>query len=287
MEPLTPCAAKRMRCQHCGFWNAEDEHRCARCQSRLRPAGPTDYVAPRTAAVPAPRPEETPPERPAETGPYQRPLPLDPERKIIPFESIAPGRIAPRAAPPQSKPGAQHGGPKRKTPVAQQAFDFAPPPVRLQTAPQPAVYCDAPVAPAMRRFAASATDGGLVLAGFGLFLVSFHLLGGRISPVEKAAPYLGGVLLALTLFYKAFWCILGRDSMGLHMVQLRLLNFDGHPPTPRQRVVRLVAACLSVAGIGAGLLWALLDREKLTWHDHISKTFLTVYDRHPSPFQRK
>jgi uncharacterized RDD family membrane protein YckC len=58
---------------------------------------------------------------------------------------------------------------------------------------------------------------------------------------------------------------------------LRLLNFDGRPPTREQRMLRLGASFLSVLSAGLGLLWALVDEESLTWHDHISQTFPTPY----------
>jgi hypothetical protein len=53
------------------------------------------------------------------------------------------------------------------------------------------------------------------------------------------------------------------------------LNFDGMPPTRNQRIVRVAAGCLSLLAGGLGLLWAAADEETLSWHDHMSKTFLT------------
>jgi hypothetical protein len=40
--------------------------------------------------------------------------------------------------------------------------------------------------------------------------------------------------------------------------------------------MRQLAGLLSVVSAGLGLVWALVDEENLTWHDHISKTFPTV-----------
>jgi hypothetical protein len=37
----------------------------------------------------------------------------------------------------------------------------------------------------------------------------------------------------------------------------------------------MASGFLSLAAGGLGLLWALVDEETLTWHDHISKTFPT------------
>jgi hypothetical protein len=53
------------------------------------------------------------------------------------------------------------------------------------------------------------------------------------------------------------------------------VDFDGRRPDREQRGVRQVAGLLSLLSAGLGLVWALVDEEKLTWHDHISKTFPT------------
>jgi uncharacterized RDD family membrane protein YckC len=57
---------------------------------------------------------------------------------------------------------------------------------------------------------------------------------------------------------------------------LRLVDFDGNPPSPGRRYQRLVGSILSVLAGGMGLIWALVDEERLTWHDHISSTFPTI-----------
>ena len=60
---------------------------------------------------------------------------------------------------------------------------------------------------------------------------------------------------------------------------LRLVNFDCAPPNRGERVHRMVTSCISAAAAGLGLAWALVDEERLTWHDHMSKTF-------PSPVEQ-
>jgi hypothetical protein len=55
------------------------------------------------------------------------------------------------------------------------------------------------------------------------------------------------------------------------------VNFDGQRPTQRERLQRFAWSAVSVLPAGLGLLWALVDEENLTWHDHSSKTFLTCF----------
>jgi uncharacterized RDD family membrane protein YckC len=68
---------------------------------------------------------------------------------------------------------------------------------------------------------------------------------------------------------------------------LRLIDFDGFPADRRARSLRAISACLSFCAGGLGLLWALADEEKLTWHDHMSKTFPTVEESNRSFFQKR
>jgi hypothetical protein len=51
--------------------------------------------------------------------------------------------------------------------------------------------------------------------------------------------------------------------------------------------VRALSACLSFCAGGIGLLWALVDEEKLTWHDHISKTFPTLQESDSAFIRRR
>jgi uncharacterized RDD family membrane protein YckC len=57
---------------------------------------------------------------------------------------------------------------------------------------------------------------------------------------------------------------------------IRLIDFDGNPPSQERRYHRLLGSLLSILAAGVGLIWALVDIDKLTWHDHISSTFPTV-----------
>ena len=79
-----------------------------------------------------------------------------------------------------------------------------------------------------------------------------------------------------------------RDSPGKRWTHLRLTNFDGYPPDRMpHRLVRWAASTLSVAAVAAGVLWAMVDEESLTWHDHISKTFLTLREPESNFFRQR
>jgi len=283
-----------MRCQNCGSWAAEDEQHCALCglppagQAAPRPRRASRHPQPAPAAEPPgnPPPSRSPTARRRQAGAARQ---APPPGKVIPFESIAPARApAPLAASerPQRKPqasrGGRPGGPPRPPQTSQASLPFPPPPVP----PAPTVWREASVAPVGVRCAAAGVDLALSLVGLAAFLAAFRLMGGRLGLVTTAVPAWGVVAVTLALFYRIFWCALGRDTAGMRYFGLRLLNFDGYEPESGQRTARLVAACLSVMAGGLGLLWALVDEEKLTWHDHISKTFPTLDNGPPGDFRR-
>ncbi len=146
----------------------------------------------------------------------------------------------------------------------------------LRTEVEAVIYCDAPVAVPAHRAMAAAIDTSMVLIGLGLFLVVFFLSGGDIVLSRNNAPFLVGAVLGVAFFYRLLWYMADVDTPGLRFAGLRLVNFDGRAPGRKQRRLRQVAGLLSFLSVGLGLVWALVDEERLTWHDHISKTFPTT-----------
>ncbi len=201
------------------------------------------------------------------------PFPLDPARRKAGAGRRTVGRR-------ESRP-AERTAPVR--PGTQAPLDLrspAPPEKR-------AVRDDAPVAPPILRLQAALLDAAFVASGLALAALVFHFAGGRFEWSGKAAaPYLGAAL-ALAAFYHVLPAIIGRESAGMRCVGLRLLTFDGQPPRWDRLTVRFALFCLGIVAIALGLLWALIDEEALTMHDHMSKTFPTKHDPHPSTLRRR
>jgi uncharacterized RDD family membrane protein YckC len=123
---------------------------------------------------------------------------------------------------------------------------------------------------------AAAVDGAVMLIALGVFLGMFVLCGGEIVLNRQSIQMLGGVGVAIALFYRFLWCLADGDSPGMRFAGLHLVDFDGRRPDREKRTIRQAAALLSLASAGLGLVWAWVDEENLTWHDHISKTFPTA-----------
>lgn len=125
----------------------------------------------------------------------------------------------------------------------------------------------------LRRLAAVLYDGMLLIAlwmGAGALWIGLH--GGNAAPAGDGAFRL--YLLAVAYaFFVGFW-IWGGRTLGMQAWRLRLIDADGQRVTVRAGTNRFVASILSWLPAGAGFLWALIDREGLTWHDRLSKTYL-------------
>lgn len=299
-----------MECRYCQSANSEDDHRCRRCGRRLR-TGPlytgssaaAPVLRPRRAvdfelaATPVWRFKITPglqqevPEASTfhhtsanRSEPHRSPEPSAPRRPItyqpslftsrempfvVPFETIAPGS-APARKPQPSAPRPR----RRKIVPGQQALEFS----HAARSSRPAdgvIYCDAPVAIAAHRAMAAALDGSVMAIAMAIFGVVFHLAGGAFVLNAHTIPMFAGAVAGIVIFYRLLWCLANSDTAGQSWARLRLVNFDGHIPTPAQRLCRTASGFLSLMAGGIGLLWGLVDEETLTWHDHISKTFPT------------
>jgi uncharacterized RDD family membrane protein YckC len=79
-------------------------------------------------------------------------------------------------------------------------------------------------------------------------------------------------LVAVTVgFYGVFWTRSGQ-TLGMASWRIRIERQDGQRPGWRDTAVRLAAAALSWLPAGLGYWWMLVDRDRLTWHDRLSRT---------------
>jgi uncharacterized RDD family membrane protein YckC len=269
-----------MECRFCQASNAEDDHRCGRCGRRLR----MTPVYTTSAAVPALRHEFIECESADPVGRVATELPQSPRRpityqpslfsgrelpRVVPFESIAPSLAPPlrQQSPPSRRVR------NRKVIPGQQNLEFG----RSVKPAEGVIYCDAPVAVPAHRAMAAALDGSMILIATAIFGIIFYLAGGQVLLNAKTWPVLVAIVAAFVIFYEMLWCLAGGDTAGMRWARLTLVDFDGQRPRRKQRLYRLASGILSLLAAGIGLLWALVDEETLTWHDHISKTFPTPY----------
>ena len=75
------------------------------------------------------------------------------------------------------------------------------------------------------------------------------------------------------VFYAWFWTH-GGQTLGMQAWKLRLQRSDGGPVSLWQALLRFLAAFPSLLLFGLGMLWMLVDRERMTMHDRFSESVI-------------
>jgi len=95
------------------------------------------------------------------------------------------------------------------------------------------------------------------------------LLGEEFGRTHAFQLYLYAICV---LYFTWFWTH-GGQTLGLRTWRLRVMAADGCSEVDwRSALLRALAAQLSWLALGLGYLWALWDRDGLTWHDRLSGT---------------
>lgn len=132
---------------------------------------------------------------------------------------------------------------------------------------------DAPPRPAGLAlvFAAMVYDGLLTLAI--LFLATALALVATGGEAIPPGTVIYNVYLVLAAFPYFAWCwVRGGRTLGMRAWKLRLRRSDGGLPGLRHAALRYAAALVSLAALGLGFLWMLVDPQRLSWHDRLSGT---------------
>ncbi len=127
-------------------------------------------------------------------------------------------------------------------------------------------------APLRLRLAAAAYDL-LPLLGlwFAAAVLALAITGGALDTHTLAGKFLvQGLALVLSGAYFIVSWSRGGQTIGMRAWKLRVVDTDGRRlPLPRA-LLRFVAALISLAALGAGFWWALVDAQKRTWHDIVA-----------------
>jgi uncharacterized RDD family membrane protein YckC len=131
---------------------------------------------------------------------------------------------------------------------------------------------------AFRRLAAIFYDlvllCGVLVIAVTLVIVPYDLISGVPFPQDRISYRIGLQLYlaaVIGVFFVFFW-VRGGQTLGMRTWRMRLVRDDGSGLRPRHALVRLAWAILCLAPAGAGLLWMLFDRDRLTCYDRLSRT---------------
>jgi uncharacterized RDD family membrane protein YckC len=131
-----------------------------------------------------------------------------------------------------------------------------------------------------RRLAAM-IDLFCLLFAYGGFLGLFGSLGGHFTLSKLSVAVCATTFAIVYLQYFALFTIFGGTTPGMMMRGLQVVSFSGEPPTPKQMLLRSVGYLLSAGTVFLGFLWAMWDEDELTWHDRLSRTYLSVEETLP------
>lgn len=79
------------------------------------------------------------------------------------------------------------------------------------------------------------------------------------------------IFVVLGIYFIWFWRHGGR-TLAMQTWKLRIVNVRGNQPELKQLLLRYCLSWPSLLFYGAGLLWALLDRDRLFLHERLSGT---------------
>jgi uncharacterized RDD family membrane protein YckC len=136
------------------------------------------------------------------------------------------------------------------------------------------------IAPVSRRLMAAMVDGccvGAALVGFAT--VASYISGPELRAISK--PMLAGTLAftfaIAALMYQLLFFSLNEATPGMRYARIGLCTFAEMSPTRQQMRRRVLAQVLAICPLGLGLLWVLLDDDRLGWHDRISRVYQRSY----------
>jgi uncharacterized RDD family membrane protein YckC len=125
----------------------------------------------------------------------------------------------------------------------------------------------------LRRLAAIFYDILLLIALF--FVATALLLPLNSGEAFTAKQFFYPIyLFVVSFFFYAWFWTHGGQTLGLRAWKIKVLTLNREQISWKQALLRFTAAVLSWVLFGLGFLWILIDKDKRSWHDYLSKTAL-------------
>jgi len=123
-----------------------------------------------------------------------------------------------------------------------------------------------------RRLLAMLYDA-LILVALLLLATALALLAGSGAVTAGRDAFFTLYLLVVWFLYLALCWRLGM-TIGMRAWRIRIQNANGEKPGWAACLVRFLVSLLSAVPAGLGFWWSLFDRERRSWHDIASDTYL-------------
>lgn len=155
-------------------------------------------------------------------------------------------------------------------------FDNAPNPARRVSGQRAVKRTQLEAAAPFRRMVAGLADAGVIAFMLVPVAIAIYSVHGHEWLGDKVMHFYAAIGLVLFGAYKLAWAMVDEDSLGIQWCGLQLVNYDNKLPTKRDRFLRMAWAVLSLLPGGIGLIWSLVEQDRLTWHDVSTRTYLSA-----------
>src|SRR5262245_51827330 len=126
-----------------------------------------------------------------------------------------------------------------------------------------------------RRFLSLLYEGLLAFAIAFLAGVAFYgAAEGRLTGQTRLL-FQTYLFLVLGIYFIACWSRGGR-TLAMQTWKMRVVRRDGAPISVRRAALRYALAWISLASLGAGFLWACVDRDRQFLHDRLAGTRIVM-----------
>ena len=134
------------------------------------------------------------------------------------------------------------------------------------------------------RLMAAIVDGVIVTASMLIFVAVFVLTASHFAPPgalrmspQGALIAAAGTLAVFGLIYQLLFFTFSESTPGMRYARIALCTFSDDNPTRAAMRHRIFAHLLSACPLGIGYLWAMLDDDRLGWHDRITRMYQRSY----------
>jgi len=124
----------------------------------------------------------------------------------------------------------------------------------------------------LRRLASMLYESLLLLGVLSVTFMLPHLVLGMGFEVVLPGSVLFLHLFAVIGCYFVWYWSHGGQTLAMQTWRLKIVGVDGNPPRLKQLILRYVLSWPSLLFYGAGLFWAIFDRDRQFLHERLSGT---------------
>jgi len=115
---------------------------------------------------------------------------------------------------------------------------------------------------------------GIIMLGLLMIATAVALPFGDTQKVALQDPGFTLWLLLVCFAYLAGCWRYGSMTLGMRAWGVRIISYDGNTISWFRCLLRFLAAPVSLAALGLGIMWAIVDQKNRCWHDFAGHTFL-------------